>query len=182
MSATHESEDPVGGVDHVGDSEQRSFDERELTSRSGPLGTMFGELTRALAVANTLGDKLLAPEGETVARWGILDEFSGSPQAVPAVARRMRQARQSVQRIADVLVAEGYLRRVPNPEHRRSPLYECTAAGKEVLDRLPSALSGWYAELTRTFTSEEIDQLTVLTRRLRQAAEEFSDKRSRTAR
>jgi DNA-binding MarR family transcriptional regulator len=49
------------------------------------------------------------------------------------MAREMGHARQSVQRVAGVLVKEGLLIYSENPANRRSPLLELTPQGAEVL-------------------------------------------------
>ncbi|WP_165838108.1 MarR family winged helix-turn-helix transcriptional regulator [Pseudarthrobacter sp. AG30] len=142
-----------------------------------PLVGMFRELTQALAAANGVAERLLAPEGQTLARWTFLDTLSEGPISVPAVARRLRQTRQSTQRIADILVEEGHLLRLPNPDHRRSPLYACTASGREVLERLPDAVAEWYSFLGTALSLDQIERLTELSRSLRLAAEEFTEAR-----
>ena len=48
---------------------------------------------------------------------------------MPGIARRLGQYRQSVQRVADDLIAAGCVRPVSNPGHRRSPLLRLTADG-----------------------------------------------------
>jgi DNA-binding MarR family transcriptional regulator len=141
-----------------------------------PVGRMFRELTQAVAVANGVAERLLGPQGQTLARWTMLDTISGTPISVPAVARRLGQTRQSTQRIADILVADGHLTRLPNPDHRRSPLYVCTDAGLEVVERMPLAVAEWYEFLDRALTAEGIAQITELSQRLRRAAEDFSDR------
>lgn len=72
----------------------------------------------------------------TVARWHVLSAVSEAPATVPAIARRLGQVRQGVQRVVDELVAEGHLVRSPNPRHRRSPLVAPTEEGARVLKRM----------------------------------------------
>jgi DNA-binding MarR family transcriptional regulator len=55
---------------------------------------------------------------------------------VATVARRLGQARQSVQRVGDDLVTDGLVARHDNPDHRTAPLLALTDAGREALTTL----------------------------------------------
>lgn len=74
--------------------------------------------------------------GTTVARWHVLSTVSEEPLAVPAIARRLGQVRQAVQRVVDDLAEAGHLSMEPNPAHRRSSLYAITPEGARLLQRL----------------------------------------------
>jgi DNA-binding MarR family transcriptional regulator len=52
------------------------------------------------------------------------------------IARRLGITRQSVQRVADAIVAEGLATYEPNPDHQRSPLVILTGTGESVLDTI----------------------------------------------
>ncbi|WSA39337.1 MarR family winged helix-turn-helix transcriptional regulator [Streptomyces sp. NBC_01808] len=82
------------------------------------------------------GDRLAAPAGLTAARWQVLYAVRREPLSVAGVARGLGMARQSVQRIADVLVADGLAAYEPNPAHRRAKLLRPTPAGRRALARL----------------------------------------------
>ena len=71
--------------------------------------------------------------GQTTARWNVLSVLSDAPRSVASAARRLGLARQSVQRVADDLVAAGSLRREANPADARAPLLSLTDAGCEIL-------------------------------------------------
>src|SRR5690349_9895248 len=55
----------------------------------------------------TAGDDLARPFGQTSARWQVLASLEDEPAAVAQIARKLGLARQSVQRIADILTEEG---------------------------------------------------------------------------
>ncbi|AUH41591.1 MarR family transcriptional regulator [Streptomyces sp. CMB-StM0423] len=82
------------------------------------------------------GDRLAAPAGLTAARWQVLFAVRREPLSVAGIARSLGMARQSVQRIADVLVAGGLTAYEPNPAHRRAKLLRPTPAGQRALARL----------------------------------------------
>jgi len=70
------------------------------------------------------GDALAAPLGLTSARWQVMGAVAEARGGLPVagIARNMGLVRQSVQRVADDLAAEGVLRFAPNPHHRRARL------------------------------------------------------------
>jgi DNA-binding MarR family transcriptional regulator len=81
-------------------------------------------------------EALAATLGQTVARWHLLSVISDGPRSVAGAARRLGLARQSVQRVADRLVAEGLAVAEPDPADARAPRLALTPAGRRVLDGL----------------------------------------------
>jgi DNA-binding MarR family transcriptional regulator len=81
-------------------------------------------------------ERTAAAHGQSVARWHLMSVFSDQPLTVPSAARRLGLARQSVQRVADDLLADGMIERGDNPDHQRSALYSLTATGRRTLDRI----------------------------------------------
>lgn len=69
----------------------------------------------------------------TAARWHILSVVSEQAVTVPAIARRLGLARQSVQRVVDDLVEGGLVLLRPNPAHQRSPLVMLTDTGRQAV-------------------------------------------------
>jgi DNA-binding MarR family transcriptional regulator len=68
------------------------------------------------------GEALAKSEGQTLARWLVLETLAGGPKPVAEVARQLRLARQSVQRVADLLERDGLVAYEANPRHRRAKL------------------------------------------------------------
>jgi DNA-binding MarR family transcriptional regulator len=66
----------------------------------------------------------------------VLSVLRDSGVTVPGIARRLGQARQSVQRVAGDLLAAGCVQAVANPDHQRSPLLRLTAEGRRLLRAL----------------------------------------------
>lgn len=75
------------------------------------------------------GDQITLGSGLTAARWQVLGAVLRQPLSVADAARAMGLTRQSVQRLADVLVAEGLCEYRDNPAHRRAKLLAPSAAG-----------------------------------------------------
>ena len=89
------------------------------------------------------GDRMAAPTGQTSARWQVMGVIDHGPLTVSAVARAMGLRRQSVQRTADLLVADGVAEYVDNPADKRAKLLALTPAGRRALRRIERAQRGW---------------------------------------
>jgi DNA-binding MarR family transcriptional regulator len=93
------------------------------------------------------GDRMAAPFGQTSARWQVMGVVDHGPQTVSAVARTMGLRRQSVQRTADLLVADGAARYLDNPVDRRAKLLTLTGSGRRSLRSIERAQRKWAREL-----------------------------------
>jgi DNA-binding MarR family transcriptional regulator len=83
-----------------------------------------------------LAEELTRPVGLTAARWQVLGAVLREPLTVAGIARAMGLTRQSVQRTADLLVAQDLAEYVDNPAHRRANLFRPTPAGYEAVRRI----------------------------------------------
>ncbi|MGK5683369.1 MarR family winged helix-turn-helix transcriptional regulator [Actinoplanes sp. URMC 104] len=83
-----------------------------------------------------VAEALARPAGLTAAWWQVLGAVVGGPLPVAGIARAMGITRQSVQRIADLVVDRGLAEYRPNPAHARAKLLALTDAGREALDRI----------------------------------------------
>ncbi|MFI7668425.1 MarR family winged helix-turn-helix transcriptional regulator [Nocardia sp. NPDC049526] len=83
-----------------------------------------------------IAEELAAPAGITAAWWQVLGAVLREPLPVAGIARAMGITRQSVQRIADLLVDKGLAEFQPNPAHRRAKLVAVTDAGREAIERI----------------------------------------------
>ncbi|WP_328537574.1 MarR family winged helix-turn-helix transcriptional regulator [Streptomyces sp. NBC_00344] len=87
----------------------------------------------------TVSDELAGPAGLTAARWQVLGAVLPEPLPVAGIARAMGITRQSVQRIADLLVDQGLAEYAPNPAHRRAKLLRPTDDGRAAIRRIGPA-------------------------------------------
>ena len=62
---------------------------------------------------------------------------------VAGIAHVLGLARQSIQRTADLLEADGLIRYVDNPRHRRARLAELTGEGRATLAAIQAAQRPW---------------------------------------
>ncbi|WP_037303142.1 MarR family winged helix-turn-helix transcriptional regulator [Amycolatopsis orientalis] len=97
---------------------------------------LIADVYELAGLSRRISEREAAGQGTTVARWHVLSAVSDEPLAVPAIARRLGQVRQAVQRVVDDLTEAGQLRAEPNPAHRRSLLYALTPEGARLLERL----------------------------------------------
>ena len=112
-----------------------------------PAGDALSELVvqvfRLDGLLAATGDSLAEPAGQTSARWRVLATVEDGPSTVAQVARSWGLARQSVQRVADVLVEERYCSYEENPEHRRAQLLRITPRGSRALHTIQAAQRTW---------------------------------------
>jgi DNA-binding MarR family transcriptional regulator len=148
----------------------------ELRQNPGPGQTPVGDLVRALyeaaAAVRARGEAIAGTAGQSQARWQVLYLLADQPRTVPAVARRLGLARQSVQRVIDLLAGEGLAAAEENPDHERSPLYALTEEGQATLARINAAATAWHATVLQAFESAELECGREFLRRLRAAARE----------
>jgi DNA-binding MarR family transcriptional regulator len=90
-----------------------------------------------------IGEDLANLGGQTLARWVVLDAAEDAPVTVAQIARLRGIARQSVQRVADLLVRDGLAVYEDNPDHRRAKLLRPTARGRRALATISVAQKEW---------------------------------------
>ena len=90
-------------------------------------------------------EEMTRPVGLTPAWWQVLGATLDEPLTVAEIARRvgLGLARQSVQRVADLLVGRGWATFRDNPAHRRAKLLEPTDDGRATVHRLTDAQHAW---------------------------------------
>src|SRR3954470_1204832 len=101
------------------------------------------QVFRLNGMLTAVGDALAAPAGQTSARWRVLAAVEAEPRSVAQIARAWSLARQSVQRIADLLEQDGLIAYADNPAHRRAKLVHLTDDGRRTLQRIQTAQRDW---------------------------------------
>jgi DNA-binding MarR family transcriptional regulator len=117
------------------------------------------------------GEAVAQTVGQTQARWQVMSAASAEPHTVPQIARVLGVTRQNVQRIADLLVAEGSAEYRDNPDHRASPHLLLTKRGRTAFEQLMKAANGYHARLARKLSSSDVVSLQRGLRRLLEAME-----------
>ncbi|MEU4318796.1 MarR family winged helix-turn-helix transcriptional regulator [Nocardia fluminea] len=103
----------------------------------------------------TIGDGLSAPAGISVAWWQVMAAVQDQPQPVAGIARAMGITRQSVQRIADLLVGKGMCEYRPNPAHKRAKLVAMTEEGTAAIRRIDPQHAAMAHRLAQALGSAE---------------------------
>jgi DNA-binding MarR family transcriptional regulator len=83
-----------------------------------------------------VSEALAGPAGLTAAWWQVLGAVVREPLPVAGIARAMGITRQSVQRVADLVVSKGLAEYRPNPAHARAKLLALTGEGRAALTRI----------------------------------------------
>jgi DNA-binding MarR family transcriptional regulator len=120
-----------------------------------PARTLAGDAFSVLAIQvlrlagllTAAGDALAEPAGQSSARWQVLAAVEHGSVTVAAIARALNLARQSVQRVADVLADEGLTAYDDNPDHLRAKLLRLTPAGHAALTAIQDAQRAWADDL-----------------------------------
>jgi DNA-binding MarR family transcriptional regulator len=138
----------------------------EHTPAGTALTSLLVEVIRLAEFFTQTGETLAKPEGQTLARWLVLETLESGPKPVAEIARGLRLARQSVQRVADLLEQDGLVAYEANPRHRRAKLARLTPAGSKVLRRIQRAQRKWANSHAAEIGPGDLKQAARLLRRI----------------
>lgn len=124
-----------------------------------PLSRFSLSIFRVYGLLMESGDRMTRSIGQSSARWQVLGRAGYQPQTVAQMARDMGHARQSVQRIADVLEREGLVSYKDNPADRRAKLVELTPQGTQVLMTIYALNEEWSGHIMSRLDPAHISQL-----------------------
>ncbi|MES0490232.1 MAG: MarR family transcriptional regulator [Leptospirales bacterium] len=94
----------------------------------------------------------------TSARWQVLGIVLHEQHTVAAIARSIGLTRQSVQRIADVLVIDGLAEYLPNPAHKRAKLLSCTEKGLNSIKTIRPKVVTWAERINDLIGQDELNE------------------------
>lgn len=122
--------------------------------------TRFAEaLFRVNGLMIAAGEGITRPIGQSSARWQVLGGLGYGPRTVADLARGIGHARQSVQRVADLLTAEGLVVHRDKPGDRRTTLLELTPAGQAVLGAIYQRQLDWSGRVTSGLAEAQLEAL-----------------------
>jgi DNA-binding MarR family transcriptional regulator len=131
-------------------------------SDRSPAGDALTEIVLATFALNgrllAAAERLARPAGLTAARWQVLGAVLREPRTVADIARVMGLARQSVQRLADLLVEQGLAELRENPAHRRAKLLAATDAGLAAVRRIHPDQVAWTHRITEGLDASLLEQ------------------------
>jgi DNA-binding MarR family transcriptional regulator len=139
------------------------------TSAGDALTDLITQVIQLIRLFSVAGEALAKPAGQTLARWLVLESIDPAPATVAQIARSMHLARQSVQRLADVLVRDGFAVYQDNPAHRRAKLLRPTPAGRAALRAIQAAQVAWSDRLGAELGLSELQQVSANLDRVLQA-------------
>lgn len=126
-------------------------------------GEIFTQLTLEIfklsGILSSEGDKLTKEFGMTSSRWKILGAVGMSPipLTVPQIGRAMGQSRQAVQRLVDVMIKDGLLRLVDNPNHKRAKYVEITDKAAKIYQQMDQKQIPWATQCSEQLTPDELE-------------------------
>jgi len=103
-----------------------------------------------------VAERLAGPVGLTAAWWQVLGAVLDESLSVAGIARQMGITRQSVQRIADLLVERGLAEYRVNPAHRTAKLLAPTAAGRDAVQRINPGHAAFASRLQAELGQDEL--------------------------
>ncbi len=104
------------------------------------------------------GEEITNPIGQSSARWQVLGR-AYEPTTVAKIAQDIGHARQSVQRQADILAAEGLISYQDNPADRRARFLALTSDGAEVLSQIYQRQVEWSLRIMTELTPNQLARL-----------------------
>jgi DNA-binding MarR family transcriptional regulator len=134
--------------------------------------TLVVHVFRLNGMLTAAGDALAAPAGQTSARWRLLAAVEDTPKTVAQIARAWSLARQSVQRVADLLERDGLIAYEDNPAHRRASLVRLTPKGRSALRRIQKAQRAWASAIGDEIGAGDLEAATEILARVMKAVEE----------
>jgi DNA-binding MarR family transcriptional regulator len=143
---------------------------RPASNPQSALPIIIADIYELAGRLRNCGEAIARTVGQTQARWQVMSAAaSDRPYTVPQIARVLGVTRQNVQRIADLLAAEGAAEYCDNPDHRASPHFVLTRRGQAALERLTKAAGGYHARIAKKLSPTDVVSLQRGLRRLLEA-------------
>ena len=121
---------------------------------------MFRRFTRSVFDAQSAllkhADAANSRFGQSSARWRVLLRISLGDTSVASIARSTGYSRQSVQRLADALVAEGSARYSVDETDRRKKRLELTEAGIATFEQMEAHFDVWAGRLVADIPEQDL--------------------------
>lgn len=142
---------------------------------SAAFNVLLTQIFRLNGLLLAAGDALAEPAGQTGARWRVMAAIEDKPLTVAQIARVWGHARQSVQRVGDLLVEDGLAVYTENPRHRRAQLLALTPEGRTALAAIQATQRVWADRLGGEIGEADLRQASaILARVLRVVAQQGS--------
>jgi DNA-binding MarR family transcriptional regulator len=150
------------------------------TASSRALTQLILEVFRLNGRLLSAGDSLTRPLGQTSARWQVLGALDQAERTVADIARRMGLTRQSVQRTADLLEADGLVSFTDNPAHQRAKLAMLTPRGQATLNGITRRQIEWANRIASCLAENDLQHAINTLQQVRQALDASKTSRPMT--
>jgi len=97
---------------------------------------------------------------------------SAVPPTVPQIGRSLGYPRQTIQRQADALVADGLLEWIGNPDHKKAHRLVASEAGRRTHARAKAKSEAWADRFAKRLGQEDIKRLADVVEALRKVRRE----------
>ena len=144
-----------------------------LTALVLPVFTLNGEILEAAATITALHEL-------TPARWQVLGAVLDESLPVAEIARRVGLTRQSVQRVANDVVAQDWAHWQPNPGRRGQNLLVLTPKGRQAVAALAKEQHAWANTVGQEIGEKDLKILGTLISRLTDASRCYPPERRRS--
>jgi DNA-binding MarR family transcriptional regulator len=152
--------------------------EDEMTRDQKLLSALAKTVFRLNGQFLAIGEELARPAGLTAAQWQVLGAVLESPRSVADIGRETGVTRQSVQRIADLLVDRRLADYRPNPAHRRAKLLTPTIEGRQAIRRIRPHHAAFAERLAEELSSETLEDAAAAVERVSKTLDELRGLRS----
>ena len=130
------------------------------------LSALVIQIFRLNGTLAKIGDELAQPAGQSTARWQVLAAAEHAPVTVAQIAKALELTRQSVQRVANVLVTEGLGTFQANPRDKRADLFILSDTGRAALREIQTRQRAWANALGAEIGEAELAQTLALLERM----------------
>lgn len=115
------------------------------------------------------GEALSKDLNLTAARWQILSAIDTQPRTVAQIARHFELTRQGVLWAVQIMVRDGMVELIHNPDHRRAKLVRPTPHGRLMFNKISRRQRKWASELAEPFEVADMDAAASLLVKLAEA-------------
>jgi DNA-binding MarR family transcriptional regulator len=117
---------------------------------------------------------VVSPSGEGY--WSVLRLLKiNGPQTVPQIARYRYVPRQSVQKLANEMLADGVIELVNNPAHKRSKLLRLTSKGDIVFQEMSDRIAKLAETLAKQQDAAQLQNAADVVKKLHEQLREMLD-------
>lgn len=143
----------------------KSLPRRKMQSASKQKLRLWLRMLRSTrAIEAELRERLRMEFGETLPRFDVLAALWKADDAISltALSRMLMVSNGNVTGIIDRLVMDGSVTRVADARDRRTTLVKLTADGAKRFETMAAAHEKWIAELLRSFSAGQTEELIAL--------------------